>query len=97
MDYMLGYPLGNHHKYPFDMGETWREKDKLELVHNDLWYMKKPLLASGGYILTFIHVSVVPLLNSLKKHISSNKILFCFDEMFEFILVNLMNRQLLKW
>ena len=41
--------------------------------------------------------SVVPLLNSLKKHISSNKILFCFDEMFKFLMKNLMNRQLLKW
>ena len=41
--------------------------------------------------------SVVPLLNSLKKHISSNKILFCFDEMFEFIMADLMNHQLLKW
>ena len=41
--------------------------------------------------------SVVPLLNSLQKHISSNKILFCFDEMFEFLIANLQNWQLLKW
>ena len=38
---------------------------------------------------------VVPWLNNLKKkHISSNKILFCFDEMFEFLIANLQNRQL---
>ena len=42
--------------------------------------------------------SVVPLLNSLKKNkFHQKKILFCFDEMFEFLISNLKNWQLLKW
>ena len=37
-----------------------------------------------------------PCSTALKNIISSNKILFCFDEMFEFPKENLVNHQLLK-
>ena len=37
-----------------------------------------------------------PAQQPLKNIISSNKILFCFDEMFDFHIANLKNEQLLK-
>jgi hypothetical protein len=49
-----GCVLGNHQMDAFEIGKAWREKNQLELFHNDLCTLNKPSLASERYVLTFI-------------------------------------------